>query len=200
MSEPRHAEYPIESLFIDRWSPRSFEPVDIPDADLMGLFEAAKWAPSSSNNQPWRFLYAKRGSASWPLFFNLLVPGNQAWAKDAAVLIVVISNTKFDHNGKPSQTHSFDAGAAWQNIALQACAKGYASHGMQGFDYDKARADLAVPDDFTVEAMIAVGKKGPKEKLPAELQAREFPNARRPVRESIAEGKFTLALLHAEKK
>lgn len=200
MSEPRKAEFPIESFLLERWSPRSFEPVDLPDQDLMSLFEAAKWAPSSYNNQPWRFLYAKRGSSAWPLFFDLLIPANQSWAKDASVLVLVISNTKFDHNGKPSPTHTFDAGAAWEHIALQAWIKGYVTHGMQGFDADKARQDLEIPEDFKVEVLIAIGKQGPKEKLPAELQAREFPSARRPVSESIVEGKFSSSLIHAAKK
>ena len=200
MSEPRKAEYPIEKFFLERWSPRSFEPVDMPDADLMSLFEAARWAPSSFDNQPWRFLYARRGSASWPLFLSLLVPFNQTWTKDASVLVVVLSGTLFDHNGTPSITHSFDAGAAWQNLALQAWIKGYAAHGMQGFDYDKARTELGVPPEFAVECMIAIGKPGPKEKLPSELQEREFPNARRPLTETIAEGKFAPHLLHLEKK
>jgi nitroreductase len=165
----------------------------------MSLFEAARWAPSSYNNQPWRFLYAKRGTPDWPLFLNLLVPFNQTWAGDASVLVVVISTTQFDHNKKPSITHSFDAGAAWASLALQAWLKGYAAHGMQGFDYDKARADLAVPAEFAVEAMIAIGKQGPKEKLPADMQPNETPNSRRPLSETIAAGKFAPNLLHSEK-
>src|SRR5271155_1674539 len=102
MSEPRQAEFPIEKFFLERWSPRSFEPVDMPDADLMNLFEAARWAPSSFNNQPWRFLYAKRGSEAWPRFMALMVAFNQTWTKNASVLVVVLSNTQFDHNGTPS--------------------------------------------------------------------------------------------------
>jgi nitroreductase len=200
MSTPRQAEHPIEKFFLERWSPRSFEPVEMPEADLLSLFEAARWAPSSFNNQPWRFLYARRDSAAWPLLFNLMGEFNQSWTRDASVLVVVLSNTLFDHNGKPCQTHSFDAGAAWEAIALQAWLKGYVTHGMEGFDYDKARTDLAVPAEFTVEAMIAIGKKGPREKLPAELQERESPSPRRPIRESIAEGKFAPHLIHLEKK
>jgi nitroreductase len=200
MSTTRQPEHPIESFILERWSPRSFEPVDMPDADLMSIFEAAKWAPSSFNNQPWRFLYAKRGSSAWPLLFNLMGEFNQSWTKNASVLILVVSNTQFDHNGKPADTHSFDAGAAWENLALQAWLKGYVTHGMQGFDYDKARKDLEIPVEFKVEAMIAVGKKGPKEKLPAELQERESPSPRRPLSGTIAEGKFAAKLLHAGKK
>jgi nitroreductase len=200
MSEPRKADHPIESFFLKRWSPRSFVPEDMPEADLLSLFEAARWAPSSYNNQPWRFLYARRSSPLWPLFVSLLVPFNQSWARDASVLVAVLSNKLFDHHGKPSVTHSFDAGAAWGSLALQASLKGYAAHGMEGVDFDKVRAELGVPDEFAVECMVVIGKPGPKEKLPAELQEREAPSGRRPIRESIAEGKFAPHLVHLEKK
>ena len=113
MNEPRQPEHPITDFFFGRWSPRSFLPVPMTDDELMSLFEAAKWAPSSYNNQPWRFLYARRDTPVWPLFFDLLQEGNKMWVKDASALIVVLSNTCFDYNGKPSITHSFDAGAAW---------------------------------------------------------------------------------------
>ncbi len=172
----------------------------MPESDILSLFEAARWAPSSYNNQPWRFLYARRDTEAWPLFFNLMVDVNKGWTKNAALLVVVLSGTKFDHNGKPSPTHSFDAGAAFENLALQASLKGYVAHAMQGFNYDKARVDLKVPEDFQVEAMIAIGKQGPKETLPPELQEREAPNSRRPISESIAEGVFSAHLIHAEQK
>jgi nitroreductase len=198
MNESRTAEYPIENFLLQRWSPRAFTPEPIPEQDLLSIFEAAKWAPSSYNNQPWRFLYARRDTATWPLFLDLLVPFNQSWAKNASVLILVISNTKFDHDGSPSITHSFDAGAAWANLAIQAWIKGYRTHGMQGFDYEKARVQLEIPSDFHVEAMIALGKQGAKDSLPEQLQAREEPNQRRPIAESICEGKFAAHLLHSQ--
>jgi nitroreductase len=196
----RKPDHPIDSFFADRWSPRSFLPEPIAEDDLRTIFEAARWAPSSYNNQPWRFLYARRDTANWPLFFNLLVEQNEAWAKNASVLVLVISNTQFDHNGKPSLTHSFDAGAAWQNLALQAWLKGYAAHGMQGFDYEAAQKVLEIPKEFKVEAMIVLGKEGPKEALPSEIQEREKPSPRRPLNETIVEGKFSSALVHLEKR
>ncbi len=196
----RRPAHSIESFFVDRWSPRSLLPEPIAEENLLSLFEATRWAPSSYNNQPWRFLYARRETEAWPLFFNLLVEQNQGWAKNAAVLILVVSNKKFDHNGKDAPTHSFDAGAAWQNLALQAWLKGYVAHGMQGFDYERAQKELEIPDDFKVEAMIALGRQGPKESLPAALQEKEEPNQRRPLSATIAEGKFTSSLVHAEKK
>ena len=116
----RNSNHKINPLFINRWSPRSMTGDSLDDETLMSLFEAARWAPSSYNNQPWRFLYAKKGTPNWNVFFNLLVEGNKIWAKNAAVLVVIISRKNFEHNGKPSITHQFDAGAAWENLALEA--------------------------------------------------------------------------------
>ena len=156
----------------------------------MRLFEAARWAPSSFNSQQWRALYARRGTEHWPIFFDLLVDANKAWAKNAAVLVVFISRKNFDDNDEPSVTHSYDCGAAWENFALQGFHQGLVIHGMEGFDYDRARKELKVPDEFQVEAMAAVDRLGPKELLPEKLQARESPNNRRKVWESVFKGPF----------
>lgn len=188
--EIRIADHPIDTLFLDRWSPRAMTGEPISPTDLMTLFEAARWAPSANNNQPWRFLYALRDSQQWPLFFDLLVEANKVWAYNAAALLVIVSKTSFDHNGKPSITHSFDCGAAWASLALQGSLKGFVVHGMQGFDYARARTELAIPDDFQVEAMAAVGMPGPKESLPEALQKRELPNERKKLAETVCEGVF----------
>jgi nitroreductase len=189
-SEVRTAGHSIEKLFLDRWSPRAMSGEEIGEADLMVLFEAARWAPSSYNNQPWRILYARRGTPQWQTFFDLMVPQNQAWTKDAAALLVFISKTTFDFNGKPYPTHSFDTGAAWENLALQAWLKGYVVHGMQGFDYDKAKTALNIPEGFRVEAMAAVGRPGKKEDLSPENQKREAPSDRKKLSEIVGEGPF----------
>jgi len=189
-SEVRTADHPIDSLFLDRWSPRSMTGEPLDDGELNVLLEAARWAPSSFNNQPWRILYARRDSEYWTLFLGLLVEGNRVWAQGAAALLLFISKTTFDHNGRPARTHSFDTGAAWENLALQATLRGIAAHGMQGFDYDRARTDLGIPDEYEVEAMIAVGRPGPPDALPDKLRAAESPNARRPLAETAAEGTF----------
>jgi nitroreductase len=138
-SEKRKADHPIDKIFLDRWSPRAMTGEAVSQEDLMTLFEAARWAPSSYNNQPWRILYARRDTQHWPLFFDLLVEFNQSWAKNAGALVLFISRTHFDFNGEPAVTHSFDTGAAWENLALQGWLKGLVVHGMQGFDYDRAR-------------------------------------------------------------
>jgi len=186
----RKSAYPINPLILNRWSPRSMTGEELRDDDIMSLFEAARWAPSSFNNQPWRFIYAKRNTEHWDRLFNLLVDANKIWAKNAALLVVVISRKNFEYNGKPARTHQFDAGAAWENLALEASSRGVVAHGMQGFDYEKSREDLGIPADFEVMAMIAIGKKGPKENLPPELQEKEKPNDRKPLNDIIMEGAY----------
>src|SRR5207248_8142520 len=118
-SEVRKADHQIELLLIDRWSPRTMSGEEISREELMRLFEAARWAPSSFNAQQWRALYARRGTEHWPVFFDLLVEGNKSWAKNAAVLVLFISRKAFDYNNERSITHSYDTGAACENFALQ---------------------------------------------------------------------------------
>lgn len=191
-SEARKADHPVEKLFLDRWSPRALSGEEISEEDLMTLFEAARWAPSSYNNQPWRILYARRNTEHWPLFFDLLADGNKVWAKDAAALLLFVSKTTFDFNGETYPTYSFDTGAAWENLALQSAAKGFVAHGMQGFDYEEAKARLNIPEGFRVEAMAAVGKPGDKATLPEAMQKIEAPSDRRKLSETICEGVFRL--------
>ncbi len=192
VSDYRKPDHPIESLFYERWSCRSYTSEEISDPQLFSLFEAARWAPSSSNSQPWRFLYSKRGDANWQTYVSLLVEGNRVWASKAAALIFVLSIETMDWQGKvsPAFNHSFDAGAAWAQLALQAHLNGWSTHAMGGIDRDGVVKTLAVPPGFTVEAGIAVGRPGPVEALPEPLQVREIPNSRRPITQSIASGKF----------
>jgi nitroreductase len=167
-SNGRTADYPIDPMFLDRWSPRSFTGAPIGDDDLFTIFEAARWAPSASNLQPWRFLYAKRDSADWPRFMDPLFDANKRWAADAAVLVALVSKrTRQPKEGPPVENynHSFDAGAAWAHVALQAHRLGWATHAMGGFDVPKALADLAIPDDYRIECMVAIGRY--KEEDPA---------------------------------
>jgi nitroreductase len=189
-SQVRQPDHPADKLFIDRWSPRAMSGEEIPEPELMILFEAARWAPSSYNNQPWRILYARRNTPHWQTFFDLMVPQNQAWTKNAAALLVFVSKTTFDFNGQSYPTHSFDTGAAWENLALQTWLKGFVAHGMQGFDYDKAKTALKIPDGFRVEAMAAIGKPGKKEDLPPDYQKREAPSPRKKLAEITCEGPF----------
>ncbi len=190
ISDYRVNQYEVSRIFIDRWSPRAMSGEEIADEELFSLFEAARWAPSAFNNQPWRFVYAKRDSEYWDQFFGFLAEGNQAWADKAAALIVVISKTTFDYNGKPSKTHTFDTGAAWENLALQGSKNDLVIHGMQGFDYDKVKEELSLPEEYKVEMMIAVGKPGNIKELPDKLQGNEVPSGRKTIKEIVREGEF----------
>ena len=191
---PRQADYPVDPLFLNRWSPRAFTGEAIPEAELMTLFEAARWAPSSYNSQPWRFLYARRDTPQFEKFLGFLGEFNQSWAKHAAALIVLVSSSTMVPPGLdspvPSHSHSMDAGAAWENLALQALISGWHVHGMVGFDMEKAFSELKVPQGFRLEQMIAVGRRGDKAMLPEALAGREAPNDRKPVSQFAFEGDF----------
>lgn len=183
----------VQKLIKDRWSPRAMSGESLSDGELMPLFEAASLAPSSYNGQPWRFIYAKRNTSHWDKLFNLLVEPNKVWVKNAGVLVLIVSRTLFEHNNKPCVTHSFDTGSAWENLALEGCARGLVVHGMQGFSYTKAKEDFAISDHYKVEAMIAIGKKGPKDTLSKALQEDEHPKSRKPLKELISEGSFSFS-------
>lgn len=182
---------PIQKLIKERWSPRAMSGASLSKEELLPLFEAARWAPSSYNGQPWRFIYATHKTSHWDVLFNLLVDTNKTWVKQASVLVLILSRKLFAHNGKPCRTHSFDTGAAWENLILEGYARGLVVHGMQGFDYDKARQDLCIPEHYNIEAMIAIGKKGPVEALSPALQEKEHPKERIPLKELISEGVFS---------
>ncbi len=188
--QTRKPDHPIHPLILNRWSPRAMTGEALSEGEILSLFEAARWAPSCYNEQPWRFLYAKRDTPHWPQFFNLLVDFNKQWCQNAAVLGLALSRKTFERNGKPSATHSFDAGAAWENLSLEGTSRGLVVHGMGGFDYQKAKHDLKVPDEYEVLAMFAIGKRAPKESLPDELRKREAPAERKKLGEFVFQGEF----------
>jgi len=178
----------LNEVFLHRWSPRAFDGSDISDADLATIFDAARWAPSAMNHQPWRFLYAKRGDEHWARFVSFLMPGNSVWAVNASVLVYILSETVMGE--RPSRTHSFDAGAAWGMLATQAAMLGYHSHGMAGVDFAKVQDELGVPESFKVEAAIAIGRIGDPATLSDALRAREIPSDRKPRDEIAYPGNF----------
>jgi nitroreductase len=188
--EIRQPEHLVSEPFIQRWSPRALTGEPVSPEDLFGLFEAARWAPSSFNNQPWRFLYAFKNTAEWEVFFDLLVEGNRNWAKNAGALIVLVSKKTFDRNGQPSRTHSFDTGAAWMSLALEASLRGFVAHGMGGFNANKAQQVLAIPDGYLVEIMIAVGRQASADTLPDDLQKSEQPSPRKRIVQIAREGSW----------
>ena len=185
----RTTNYPIDDLFLKRYSPRAMSGEKISNEDLMTLFDAARWAPSSYNIQPWRFIYAENGTPEFDTFMSFLVDFNKEWCKNASVLIVTISQ-RISDDGKEGVTHSFDTGAAWENLALQATQMNLVAHGMSGLDFAKAKADLGVPDNFNVEMMIAIGKHGKIEDLPENMRGGEIQSDRKKLEEIIFIGKF----------
>jgi len=189
----RHADHPIDPQFLNRWSPRAFTGEDMPEADILTMLEAARFAPSSSNGQPWRFVYALRGTDAFDKILASLVPFNQGWAKSASALMLVISKTKRltdDGTMKPVASHSFDAGSAWMSFALQASKMGYFAHGMGGVVYEAAQAAFSISDNYQVEIAVAIGKRAPIETLPEALAAREVPNHRIALNEIAFNGVF----------
>ena len=191
MTAGRNADHPVAPIFLDRWSPRAFDGSIMPDADLMTIFEAARWAPSSFNYQPWRLLYAKREDAEWERFLDLLIPFNRNWAHSASVLIYFLSDTLMEFapgQGNPSHSHSFDTGAAWAYLALQATMLGYHAHGMVGVDFDRARKELDVPERYRFEAAAAIGRMGDIATLDDKLRKREVPSDRKPIAEFAFRG------------
>ena len=186
----RIAEYPILDVIINRWSARAMSGEAITEQEMLPLFEAARWAPSSYNNQPWHFVYSYKTDESWKNFLDLLIPFNQEWAHNAGCLIIVASNTLFEKTGKPSITHLFDTGAACQNLALQGIYNGLVVHPIEGFDYQKAHTVAQLPSTYTVIAMIVVGKPGNIEVLTPELQLREVKTERKHCTEFIHHNTF----------
>ncbi|HEX8263645.1 MAG TPA: nitroreductase family protein [Allosphingosinicella sp.] len=190
---PRQPDHPVTPLFLERWSPRAFDGSQIPEEDLLTMFEAARWAPSAFNSQPWRFLYARRGGADWERFLDLLIPWNRSWAQGASALVYILSDTlpftdKQTGDPRPSTTHGFDAGAAWACLALQATRMGYHAHGMSGIQYELARSELRIPERFVLNAACAIGRIGDPAQLDEKLRAREFPSGRKPVQEFAFRG------------
>ncbi|PNQ03956.1 nitroreductase [Sphingobium sp. SA916] len=191
----RSAARPILPIFIERWSPRTFDESAITHEDLMPMFEAARWAPSAFNLQPWRFLYALRGDADWSQFLSLLIPWNQSWAQNASALIYLLSDRMAETKSgdlEPSYSHSFDAGAAFAQFALQAHALGFHSHGMTGFRHDDANSALGVPERFRIEAAIAVGRVTNVDPVAA---SKEKLSDRKAVETFAKQGKFSDQLL-----
>ena len=190
----RTADFPIDTMFLERWSPRAFTSEVLSETDLLTMLEAARWAPSSYNSQPWRFVYARRDTAHWDQFLDLLVPFNRSWATNASALVILVSNSLMRPPGSdkdvPSHTHSFDTGTASGYLALQANRMGWRVHGMVGFDMDRAFAELNVPMGYRVEAAYAVGRQGDPASLPEALRAREHPNSRTSLVELAFEGSF----------
>jgi nitroreductase len=185
MEHPADAQFPIHDLLARRWSPRAFDERLVDGAILQTIFEAARWAPSSNNEQPWRFVVASKDrEADWNRLFDCLVEGNRRWASRAPVLVLSIARMEFEDGGTPNRHAFHDTGLATENLVLQATASGLVAHQMAGFDVEKARADLRIPSGYEPVAMIALGYPGDPAVLPERLRERELqPRSRRPIGE-----------------
>jgi nitroreductase len=179
---------PVLDVIRDRWSPVIYSGEPVSDEAIASLFEAARWAPSCFGEQPWRFVYAKKGTPERAVLDGLLAEGN-AWAKDAGLLIVSFSKKTFTRNNKDNYYHLHDLGAANVSIALQATALGLLSHQMAGFDSANANTKLGVPADFAVGSMIAIGHPGDTSKAAPDAQKRDGnPRTRMPREEFAFQG------------
>lgn len=186
----RKADHKILDLILERWSPRAMDGKKMPNDVLFQLFEAARWAPSCYNSQPWRFIYAHRETDSWQKLYELQVDFNKEWTINSSVLLLVLSYKLFPWNLEDNRTHSFDTGAAVENLALQAESMGLVVHGMAGFDYDKTRKEFKILDSYNIEAMFAIGYPADPKILPKELQEREKKSERNKIDQFCFENEF----------
>ena len=200
MSQPspvtntRKADFPIDPQFTERWSPRAYTGEVISEADVMSMLEAARWAPSSNNAQPWRFAVVLRNDPQWDVLFTTLNPNNQAWAGKAGALVAIASYQLAAKAGSPDLApngmHAFDTGAAWAYMAMQAHLNGFSLHGIGGFDKVAGAQVLGLPADHTLQMLATVGKRGDAATLPDALREREAPNARKPLTTLAKRGSF----------
>ncbi|KRQ86388.1 malonic semialdehyde reductase RutE [Caloramator mitchellensis] len=179
----RRFEFDIMPEIKERWSPRSFSNEKISLDDVKALIEAARYAPSCYNEQPWRFIVAYNYK-ELELVRSILVEQNRIWADNAPVLLVILSK-KFFENGKENPWHMFDAGTAWGYLSLEAQRRGLITHAMGGFKRKEAMDRLNISDDYEIAVVVAIGKMGDKEKLPEELKKRENPGERKDVKDLI---------------
>lgn len=175
----RDFNYDILPEIKNRWSPRAFDPErKVSAEDLDAIFDAARFAPSCFNEQPWQFLVS-RDDKTRQAILGCLAESNQTWAKNAPVLAIAMAKSRFDHNDKENRWHQFDTGTSWGYLTLEAEKRGLITHGMGGFSVDKVRETFGVPENITIIAAIAIGYYGGKEDLPAELKSRERPQGRK---------------------
>jgi nitroreductase len=191
MQKPAPTNFPVHNLIRERWSPRAFASKSVEPAVLASLFEAARWAPSSNNEQPWAYLVAtKDDTENFAKTLRVLVEFNAAWAKEAAVLMIAVSRLNFQ-NGTPNRNAFYDTGAATALLSVEATARGLAVHQMAGFDHDKAKKVFEIPEDCEPIAAIAIGYPGDPNSLPEKLRDREVaPRTRKPLSEFVMSGRW----------
>ena len=192
MQKPEPNDAPIHELLRNRWSPRAFADQAIPQEVLRSLFEAARWAPSSFNEQPWAYIVAtKEDKANFEKVLGTLVEFNAGWAKSASALALAVTKLAFVENHAPNRNAHYDTGAATALLSVEATARGLVVHQMAGFDADKARKTFAIPEGWEPLAAIAIGYPGNPDSLPPKLKERELaPRMRKPIREFVMTGSW----------
>ncbi len=192
MKNPAPAEYPVHELIRERWSPRAFSRREISSEDLRSLFEAARWAPSSSNEQPWAFIVATRtDNENFTKALQPLVEFNVNWAKNAYVLGFAVAELAFAKNNTPNRNAHYDTGAAMSQLTTEATSRGIFVHQMAGFDPDTAREVFEIPSGWDAISAFAMGYPGDPASLPQPYRDRETaPRVRKPIREFVMNGKW----------
>ncbi|TLS54055.1 nitroreductase family protein [Paenibacillus antri] len=188
--EARPTAYEVHPNVLQRWSPRAFDEREVPEELLFGLFEAARYAPSANNEQPWRYVLA-RTKEDREAFYEFINEGNRSWCERAPALALLAAKKTSTRNGNPMRTYAFDAGASWATLALEATNKGLVTHAMGGFDAAKAKEALGFTDDYEPMIVIAIGYRGDPAVLTEGQREREKPSPRKPLSEIVHEGKFT---------
>ena len=192
MQKPAMTQVPINETLANRWSGRAYDASKkVSHEQTIALLEAARWAPSCFGDEPWRFIVWDKNTdmAAWQQAFDCLVPGNQSWVKDAPLLLLVCAATLFNHNQQPNRWAQYDTGAAAENLCLQASSMGLMAHQMGGFVADKARVTFAIPEQYTLMAMVAVGYAADVSTIEGEILARETAaRKRRPLGELFYTG------------
>jgi nitroreductase len=192
MNKPAATDHPVHKLIRERWSPRAFSDQAVRAEVLRSLFEAARWAPSSSNEQPWAFIVAtKEDSATHGKLLSTLVEANQAWAKRAPVLGIAVSELAFARNGKPNRNAFYDTGAAMAHLTTEATARDLFVHQMGGFDPQKAIQIFSIPAGWEPISAFAIGYPGDVQSLPETLRERELAaRTRKPLAEFVMSGNW----------
>lgn len=195
MNKNAATDHPIQELLRARWSPYAFDARPVAASDLRSLFEAARWAASSYNEQPWHYLVATREQpAEFERLLSCLVEGNQAWAKTVPVLAIGVASLTFKLNGKPNKAAIHDLGAAACSLTVEATARGLMVHQMIGIVPDRARELYAIPDGHEAVTGIAIGYLGDSTKLPEKLKERDLAmRTRKPLREFVFQGQWGAA-------
>ena len=199
MKKPAITQVPVQETIAERWSGRAYDAGKKVSAEqTLALLEAARWAPSCYGDQPWRFIVWDKhvDAANWQKGFDCLMPGNQSWVKDAPLLLLITASSLFNHNSQPNRWGQYDSGAAAENLCLQAASMGLMAHQMGGFDADQARQVFAIPEQFALMAMMAVGYPADVATLSGEVLQRETaPRQRRTLGELFFSGAWGKSII-----